>query len=418
MPLAGILDEVAAKKGGIVSETPAPQVADLAHVIATYGLPVSVLPGGPQVSQMLPQPLNTLQFLKLLDAATRERLLGLLAACASTNAGSFTADQHSLISTACHTQLSVHRMLNNLAVTTARMFERDGLEVRVLKGAAHAHLEYADPELRHYIDVDLLVRGSDLDRACALLLQAGNARRGFPDRVPGFEGRFGKGIGFITTSGAGIDVHRTLAQPPFGLNVREADLFAKPRPFSLADTTLLAMSRSARFLHACLHAGVGDYVPRTVPLLDVLRMAAAPDLDHAHVLNTAAEWRITAVVQRAFKAAVERLPGTVVPTWAEGLMSYEPSDWERRAMALALAHRPPGLELLPAVWMSLTEPRDRARLAVAMVLPSRTYLSGRYRGYLDYWRSQYLRMPIATGERRPRAEPQPPDSVGQPGQPV
>ena len=55
------------------------------------------------------------------------------------------------------------------------MLRRSGLDHRALKGAAVAHLDYPDPALRSFIDVDLLVRAEEWDDAIQVLREAGGS---------------------------------------------------------------------------------------------------------------------------------------------------------------------------------------------------------------------------------------------------
>ncbi len=53
---------------------------------------------------------------------------------------------------------------------------RHGIDVLLLKGAALAYTHYAEPPLRPHVDIDLLIRRDDLDRAGAMLAELRYAR--------------------------------------------------------------------------------------------------------------------------------------------------------------------------------------------------------------------------------------------------
>ena len=377
--------------------------APLLAIVAAHGLPNTVLSTVSGTNGAgLSQTLRTVDLLFLLEAANDARLIGLLEALANSPQTIFTDDQQGLIRSAARQHEQLQARLDELCAETVDHLEGAGLEVRVLKGAAHALLDYPDRKLRQYIDVDVLVRGRDLNRAAAVLLEVGHAKRGLPERVPGFEGRFGKGFSFVTLRGLGIDLHRTLAQPPYGVAVVEEDLFADPVDICVGGRNVQAMSAGARFMHACLHAGVGDYVPRLVPLRDVLQMASSPTLNVPAVLELTERWRARAVVQRSLREASERLPGTRWPVWANGLMAEPLSPWDKRAMTFALAHKPPGMELLPAMWIAVVGVSAKSRLLTAMLFPSKSYLSGRYQNRSHYWWSQASRSPWHSPDYSPR----------------
>ncbi len=66
-------------------------------------------------------------------------------------------------------------------------------------------------------DIDLLVPGSDFDRA----VDVGRAghQRFHPEPRPGFDRRFSKGTSFRTTDGLEIDLHRSFTMGPFGVRL-------------------------------------------------------------------------------------------------------------------------------------------------------------------------------------------------------
>lgn len=58
-----------------------------------------------------------------------------------------------------------------------------GIELRVLKGPAVAHLDEVDPALRSFSDLDLLIAAADMDRGIAALqrgVRCGGPRSGVP----------------------------------------------------------------------------------------------------------------------------------------------------------------------------------------------------------------------------------------------
>ncbi len=71
-------------------------------------------------------------------------------------------------------------------------FAAAGIDVRVLKGSALAHLDYPDPQHRPTGDIDVLVRGEQIDAAIELFVREG-ATRLDPDPVPGYAAVVGKG---------------------------------------------------------------------------------------------------------------------------------------------------------------------------------------------------------------------------------
>ena len=85
---------------------------------------------------------------------------------------------------------------------------------------------YADPALRSFGDVDILVGGADFDAAVGALAALGFRRR-FVEPRPGFDARFSKGACLERADGLEIDLHRTLAPGPFGMLLGLTDLVGR-----------------------------------------------------------------------------------------------------------------------------------------------------------------------------------------------
>lgn len=173
--------------------------------------------------------------------------------------------------TARHLRL-LHRTLAVEAdlVVVARRLAETGVDIRVLKGGATAHLDYADPALRITSDVDLLVRDEDLDVATEAVADLVDRGATVPDRRAWWTERYGKDRTLTLRSGGELDLHRMTAPGFHGL-VEHHDWFADPDSFSIAGTELSAPSVADRFVHAVAHAGYTDHVRyhsiRDVPVL-------------------------------------------------------------------------------------------------------------------------------------------------------
>lgn len=249
-----------------------------------------------------------------------------------------------------------------------------GVEFRVLKGSALAHLVAVDPADREFRDVDLLVHSADLDVAVESL-EAIGADRIQPRLSLDFDRRFAKSV-TLRLSGIEIDVHRTLAPGPFGVWLRPGDLFVLPQPLLVAGRVLATLDRTDHLLHACYHVALGQSVPAFTNLRDVALLAAG-DWDHGRFVETVELWRGRPVIARAVRL-VERLLDHELPP---ELRSFTPQSGDAvllapyvgdgdRFPALALAM----LRALPA--------RDRAAFARAVALPAGTDPRQRVR---DLW---------------------------------
>lgn len=347
--------------------------ADLpAHVVAS-GLPgAAPLPAGVASDEC---------WQHLLGEVVRQRVAGHLVAAVERGDLAVTVAQRSEAIAAHERSLALDLLLERLLLDTVDALGLRGIECRVLKGAALAHLAYDDAALRSSGDVDVLVRSADFDRAATVLESTGCARR-FTEPRPGFAARFGKAVCFVTPDGFEVDLHRTLADGPYGAVIDADALFDRPAPFVVAGSTLSALPADLAFLHACVHASLGDTHPRLVSLRDVAQLATSPDVEWERVRSAASRWECTAVLQRA----VERAEATLgidlrssVPDW---LVLHAPTRFERWAMRSYTAgdRSYPG-QVVAAFW-SQRGLANRFAYARAMLLPDRAYLADRERRYL------------------------------------
>lgn len=247
-----------------------------------------------------------------------------------------------------------------------------GVQYRVLKGAAVAHLDDVDPALRSFGDLDLLVAAADMDRALGVLVDHGGERV-FPPRRPGFDRRFAKGTGQILFDRVEIDVHRTLADGGFGYRIPADRLFADPEAFQVADRTVLALSRPARALHACYHAVATTKTPTLRSVRDLGWYLSAPDLQPDALVAEIGRWRGELVLGETVRLTTTtlgvRLDGW--EQWAEAVVAT------RRDQALLDRSRRPSAR--PFEWSTLREIRwqDRPAYLYAVAVPSREVLDSR-----------------------------------------
>ena len=134
----------------------------------------------------------------------------------------------------------------------------------VLKGPAVAHEGYPDPSWRPFGDVDVLVPSGRFDAACGILSNLGY-RRTFLDPRPGFAARFGKGAAHVGTDGLEVDLHRLIADGPFGYWVDHDTILRSTTPFALGGRSFERLNDTALVLHACLHAVLGGPRPDLAP---------------------------------------------------------------------------------------------------------------------------------------------------------
>ena len=276
--------------------------AELVARVAAAGLPEPPRPP--------PEPMDDAHFDELLDAVTRERVVGLLAHCVDRLGWPVTDAQRDALDARHEAMLSVDLVLERLLADTSRRFAARGIPHRALKGPVVARTAYPDPAQRSFGDVDVLVAGPRFDEAIALLTAAGGRAR-YREPRPNFTARFGKGVCVVTTDGLEIDVHRTFVAGPFGLAIDAHDLFAAPETIDIGGVTIPVPNAEVRFLHACYHTALTS--PRITALRDVAQIAVATDLDVDATLEIARRWRGRAVVQRALALTRARVAAPSSP---------------------------------------------------------------------------------------------------------
>ena len=347
---------------------PAPLLA-----VAAYGLPTT---------RPFPRaPLTDGVWTALLTAARKHRLLGHLRSAVVSGDLPATAEQAGQIR-AVHRALLLRVLsLEQELVRTVDLLTAVGVPVRVLKGSANAHLDYPDPALRSFIDLDLLFRPPDFDRAVAALVDAGFVRI-LAEPRPGFDRRFDKGT-TLRAESFELDLHRTFVLGPWGVLVDLDALWSSSSTFEVGGRRLEALSPPHRFLHACYHAALGDWPLRLGSLRDVAQLLPA---DEQGVLDLATSWGVQAVVAAAVDDST-RLLGLPVTgrlrTWARG---YVPSRREESWLALhthdGKTFAAQALATLPV----LPTLRDKAAYLRALVLPDGRYTEGRHDSPLSRFR--------------------------------
>ncbi len=359
----------------------------LVPAVAAFGLASSA-------RRLPPRPLDGGDWATLLGELTAQGLLGLLARAIDEEAFPVTPEQAEEARARHLDHLARALYLERRLLELSEDLNGAGVGWRVLKGSAVAHLDYDDPSLRTFADLDVLVAGEHMAAAAAALVRTGHRRR-FPEPRPGFDRRFGKGAVFVAPDGREVDVHRTLAEGPFGEAVETSDLWVDPAPFELGGTRLLALGGEARFLHACVHAVLGDVPPRLLALRDVAEMATGGDLDPVAVAARARAWRADAVVAEAVSRAwgAFALPGS--HGWARWAGEHRRPWGQRRLLAVYLDPSTTYARKAAASVWAIRGPRAKAAYLAALAFPDRRYVEGRHPGPWARWRA-------AAGQLAPR----------------
>ena len=177
------------------------------------------------------------QWRSLSAAVSKERMSGLLDRAVADGVVPATRAQADDAEDAAAQFIRGTLLLERALLVVADCLGRAGVAFVVLKGPAVARLDEPDPALRHYADLDLLVRSQAMSGALAALASIGYVRD-LPERSRGFDRRFGKEVPLAHPRRPEVDLHRTLALGSFGLRIDLATLWASTATFELGGTTL------------------------------------------------------------------------------------------------------------------------------------------------------------------------------------
>lgn len=306
---------------------------------------------------------------RVLARARFDHLTGFLAA--AVLAGVVTANDDGLRSALWHQwheELLTCVRLEALAVRTAELLDAAGISWRLTKGAALAHLDYPDPSVRTFGDVDLVVHPSDWSAAFRLLSASGY-RREAPTLLGGYDARYGKGATLTTADGLEVDLHRRFAIGRFGVTAKMEAVFSSSGAVELAGRTMPVLDPAGRLLHACFHAALGGFRGLRA-FRDVAQLILVTGADWQATFNVARSWRAEAVVASAIKETWDRLELDVDhPAHARGVSTTMSRGDQRvlqmfargatfRSQALSALRRLPPHEVPRYLW-SLGRPRVR-----------------------------------------------------------
>lgn len=365
-----------------------------AAAVARYGLA-----GRPEPCCMT---LESAGWPRLLSDVTNHNLTGMLVAMVVDGAAELSEGQEDSLVEAHRAAIARDLLVERTVLWAAGCLEGAGLDLRVLKGAAVAHLDYPDPALRSFADADILVRPEEWEAATEALEEAG-ARRDSREPRRGWDRRFAKCATFRTTEGFEVDLHRTFVFGPLGFSIGLRDLWSSSEPFELGGRKLKALEPEARWLHACYTAAV-DSPPRLVTLRDVAQLAGDDRLDRTRLDQLVSGWQAAGVVRRAVDLTGEVL-GVGVPepvrAWAQELAVT------RREADTLRAYTDPGdryVRLAVAAIRAVPGWGAKAAYAAGLLWPEAGYVDYRYTGQLQRWRALGTRVRQAVLAGRQRRE--------------
>lgn len=343
------------------------RIATLARGIASFGLP--------GVPEPQPSTLSDPDWERLFSLVQDERITGLAIESVAAGWLDLSDQQTERLYTTHRDAMAWSLLIERKLVGLAEVFDLEGIAFVVLKGASVARTMYAEPCLRSFGDLDLLVRSADYARACALLERLGHVRQR-PEPRPRFEARFGKGSVHIHPNDRiEVDLHRTLVLGPFGLWIDPEELLDRSATFELAARKIPRLDDTGMLLNVAMHASLGRSESRLVPLRDVVEVAERGAIEWQTLSSWVASWRLRAVFQHAFREAADVLGG---PLGAEALPFLEASvnPGELRALTSYLGARRSEGATATGTMRAIPGIR-KVEYAFALAFPRREFLAAR-----------------------------------------
>jgi hypothetical protein len=353
--------------------------------------------GLPGAAPLPSRPLADAEFQEAFALLTGERMLPALALAVDSGALPVTDAQRTAIAIGHEQAMRVCVVLEHVLPKVVARLERAGVDVRLLKGPAVAHLDYPDPSYRAFGDLDLLLPSDVWDAGVEALVTTGADRR-YPEVRPGFDRTFGKGACLVEPDGTELDLHRTFVAGPFGLSIPLDELFRESETVEIGGREYRALIREHRFVHACYHAALGDPVPRLAALRDIAQIALTTPLDVERTIAISSEWCADAVVAHAVKLTWVRL-GLDAVDLSQWAFLHKPNASQSRSLG---AYRGDGRSYATQAVAGLRAVRGvpaKWRYARTLLVPDRQYVASHDGTYLRRVRRAFRARSVARVER-------------------
>lgn len=287
------------------------------------------------------------------------------------------------------------RLMHILERLAAR-FNQAGVPLMVLKGGALQLLLYDRPDERPMDDLDLLVRPKDIEKAQALLIQAGCLRGEElvrEDFFPRFHYEMAYTCGRICP--VKIDLHVRPFRPlRYSQTVPDSAFWARALAVPIGQSTVFVPEPGDMLIHLAVHAEVHGN-PRPQWRADVRRLVETfeSSIDWDEILVTARHWGLALPLRRALQR-IEAETGPLCPPQVLRRLGRLRAGWRDR-LALWQAPRDLGHPAAHLAVDALCTPSLRFSLAYlrAAVFPDARHMEGWYGRNHRFW------LPCAHGLR-------------------
>lgn len=253
--------------------------------------------------------------------------------------------------------------LTNELTRVLASFEREGIDAIPYKGPALSVAAYGDPSLRQFVDLDILVRPRDVDRATELLADSGFEPH-FKLRDARERETFLR-LSYVqlfrrNPEDVAVELHWNVAPRFFGFPLRAERLWEHEGRLPLGGREVRAVAPEMLALLLCVH-GNKDFWLRLEWVAAIDALASRDGFDWPRLIDEAKRHRALRVLLVGLRLA-EDLLGAPLPAGVERLIGSTPSvvalaEIAKRMMFAEDARLPP----LAARLRFHTRSKDRAR---------------------------------------------------------
>jgi putative nucleotidyltransferase-like protein len=222
-----------------------------------------------------------------------------------------------------------NQLLLEGAAAALRALHDAGIRTMVLKGVPLALLHYRDTGVRPMLDVDILVRRADAERARSALTASG-----WTESYPAPNGRRGGAHALALDDGLGrsLDLHwSALAE-----SAPDDDFWSASVELDVFGVSTRALCPADQLLHAAVHGGQWNPVPPVRWMADAvaIQRSGGADVDWERMVSEATRRRVTVLLEASLLhlADAVRFP---VPAWVLERLRRAPKGrlerWAHRA---------------------------------------------------------------------------------------